>query len=57
MTKARKYTAYIATLVVSAILCGMGGLTGGEYAGLLKVALSVFVLGNGAEHYFDKKNS
>jgi len=54
MSKSRKYTAYLATLLVSALLCGLGGLTGEEFAGLLKIALSVFVLGNGAEHYFNR---
>lgn len=54
MTKQRKFAAYIATLVIGAVLNGIGGLTGEEFAGLLKVALPIFVLGNAAEHYFNK---
>lgn len=51
MTKQRKYTAYLATLIISAILVFVDGLNGAEFVGLLKVALPVFVLGNVGEHY------
>ena len=50
MTKARKYSAYLVTLLIAAVLVGMDGLTGEEFAGLIKVALTVFVVGNGVEH-------
>lgn len=55
MTKQRKYTAYLATLVMAAVLNFANGLTGAEFVGLMKVALTVFVLGNAAEHYTNRQ--
>jgi hypothetical protein len=54
MTKKRKFTAYLITLIVTAVLNVVDGLTGAEFAGLIKVALTVFVVGNGVEHYCGK---
>jgi len=55
MTKARKYSAYLITLSIAALLCWEGGLTGEEFAGLVKIALTVFVAGNGVEHVMSAK--
>ena len=51
----KKYSAYLATLGVSAVLCAQGGLTGEEFAGVIKVALTIFVIGNAAVHYVPNK--
>lgn len=55
MTKKRKFTAYLATVAVASVLVALDGISGEEYAGLVKVAISAFVLGNGAEHFFQAK--
>ena len=54
MTKARKYSAYLFTIVLAALLVFQGGINGEEFAGLVKVAITAFVLGNSAEHYLSK---
>jgi hypothetical protein len=43
------------TLGIAALLCWEGGLTGEEFAGLVKIALTVFVAGNGVEHVMSAK--
>lgn len=55
MTKARKYSAYLFTITLAAVLMFVAGLSGEEFAGIVKVSIAAFVLGNSAEHYLTKE--
>lgn len=55
MSKQRKYSAYLITLAVVSAGLWTSSLTGAEYVGLIKVALSVFVIGNVGEHWMGGK--
>ena len=57
MTNQRKYTAYLFTILLGGVLNFAGGLTGEELAGIIKVSIAAFVLGNSAEHYLKKGNA
>ena len=48
--KQRKYSAYLITLAVISGGVWIGVITGAEYTELVKLCLSVFVLGNVGEH-------
>jgi len=54
MTRQRKFTAYLLTLLAMSLLAWENSVSGAEYVGALKICLLVFVGGNAAEHFSGK---
>ena len=55
MDKKRKLIAFLATLLIVSLLCGIGKIVSADFVDLVKAAFWAFVVGNGAEHLAEMK--
>ena len=55
MSGKRKLFMFVAQLAVSAVLVGLGKMSGAEFVSLQTLAIPVFVAGNFGEHFTNKK--